>query len=98
MQELMTKAIEETLPGLYETEGEDAPLARVHYFSCASSWDWYLVEYDPETGDAFGLVRGFEVEYGYFSVREMEAVNRRHGTGVIERDLYFVPRSVRELE
>lgn len=44
-----------------------------------TGWDWYLTEFDPRTGEAFGLVRGFETEWGYFSIREMERVNREKG-------------------
>ena len=39
-------------------------------------------------------MKGFEEEWGYFSIREMEEVNRSKGIGVIERDLYFEPAPV----
>ena len=32
---------------------------------------FYLNELDPLTGDAFGLVAGEEVEWGYFSINEL---------------------------
>lgn len=51
--------------------GADDPIVHVHYFSCVTERDWYLTEFDPRTGEAFGLVRGFETEWGYFSIREM---------------------------
>lgn len=58
MQQLMTEEIAKTVPSLYEQDGADDPIVHVHYFSCVNGWDWYLTEYDPRTGEAFGLVRG----------------------------------------
>ena len=94
MQELMPKELAETVPPLYATEDEDDPIARVKLFSCFNGWTWLVTEYDPDSGEAFGLVKGFEDEWGYFSIREMEKVNRSKGIGVIERDLYFEPAPV----
>ena len=39
---------------------------------------------------------GFEAEFGYFSVRELESVRGPLGLP-IERDLHFEPRSLEEL-
>lgn len=98
MQKLMTEELASVLPAMCATEGERDPIVRVHYFSCASGWDWYLVEYDEATGDAFGLVCGLETEWGCFSVREMEELNRSHGYNVIERDIHFVPQPASAFE
>lgn len=98
MQKLMTEELASGLPPLYATEDERDPVARVRYFSRVTGWDWYLTEYDAETGVAFGLVRGYETEWGCFSVREMEEANRSLGFGAIERDVRFVPRRASELE
>ena len=97
MQALMTEELAKGLPPLYATEGGD-PMALVHYFSCLNGWDWYLTEYDPATGEAFGLVRGFETEWGYFSVREMEELNRSRGFDAVERDEGFAPTPASALE
>lgn len=51
-------------------------------------------EDDPATGEAFGLVEGFADEWGYFSIREMEALNRSYGFNVVERDVLFEPAPV----
>ena len=91
MQELLPKGLAETVPPLYATEGEADPVVRVHLFSRLMGWDWYLTEYDPETGEAFGYVRGFAGEWGYVSVPELEAANARCGMPVVERDLAFRP-------
>lgn len=96
MQELMPKEVAATVPPLYATEDEGDPIARVKLFSSVSAWTWYVTEYDPATGEAFGLVEGFADEWGYFSIPEMEAVNRSRGFNVVERDVLFEPVPVSE--
>jgi hypothetical protein len=44
----------------------------------------------------FGLVSGFELEFGYFSLSELQSVKGPLGLP-IERDLHFEPKSLREL-
>ena len=44
----------------------------------------------------FGLVVGFEIELGYFSLKELQEVRGPMGLP-IERDLYYEPKSLREL-
>ena len=44
----------------------------------------------------FGLVSGFELELGYFSLKELQEV-RGPMKLPIERDLHFEPKSLREL-
>ena len=97
MQGLMPKRVAVTVPPLYATEDEGDPIARVKLFSSVSVWTWYVTEYDPATGEAFGLVEGFADEWGYFSIPEFEVLNRAKGFGVIERDEHFEPAPVREV-
>lgn len=98
MQELMPREVAATVPPLYATEGEDAPVARIKLFSCLNGWTWYVTEYDPATGEAFGLVQGFETEWGYFSITEMEELNRSKGFNIVERDECFEPQPARRFE
>lgn len=54
---------------------------------------------DPDVADVifFGLVDGFELELGYFSLSELEGV----GGGIqlpVERDRHFTPQTLRELQ
>lgn len=96
--QMMTKALAATLPSLRSTEGktEQEVIAHVHYFT--SSWDWWATEYDPETRTFFGLVRGFEIELGYFSLDELEENGcERNPLRGIERDLYWTPTSLAEV-
>ena len=98
------------LPELYsnEEQGLDA-LAQVKFFTPDGGWSWYASEgsYVDEDGYYntdkpkvdfifFGLVSGLEVELGYFSERELESVRGQLGLP-IERDLYFEPKTLREL-
>jgi hypothetical protein len=93
---LLDSESREKLPGLYENEevGLDAK-ALVKFFSPGSNWTWYASEFDGED-IFFGLVSGFELELGYFSLREMQSVRGPLGLP-IERDLHYEPRSLKEL-
>lgn len=65
------------------------PLVIAKFFDPAGSGIWYATEYNPETNICFGYVTGLAYdEWGYFSVDEMEAIQRPFGL-TIERDLYF---------
>ncbi|MGP1345499.1 MAG: DUF2958 domain-containing protein [Phycisphaerales bacterium] len=93
--ELLPYDIRVTLPPLYATEHEPDPLARVKLFTSWTNWTWYLIEYDGQDL-AFGLVHGFEVELGYFSMGELRSIRGPHGLK-IERDLHFEPTAVAAL-
>lgn len=87
--ELLTKEIRGKLPRLGATE--NIPTAEkicvVKYFQPWGSWTWYAVEFDCKD-IFFGLVDGFELEWGSFSLSELQSVNGPFGLA-IERDLYF---------
>jgi len=76
------------VPAIGSTENVDDPMVRAHYF--VGSWDWYVTEWNPQTGEAFGFVKGIESELGYIMLPELEAV-RMQGVWVVERDLHFEP-------
>ena len=86
----------EKLPALYS--GEELGLmavALVKFFTPDSNWTWYASEFDGEDL-FFGLVSGFEVELGYFSLSELQSVKGSLGLP-IERDLYYEPKTLKEL-
>lgn len=112
------------LPALYANEDQGLKAnALIHFFSPGSDWDWYASEgsyvdangfYDTDQEKVdflfFGLVSGFEVELGYFSLSELEKlrfpVSIKEGhtqktLGVleyqIERDLRWIPQSLETL-
>ena len=94
--ELLDGVSRALLPPIYANEHVGlAAIAPIKLFTPASRWTWYPTEFD---GDdlCFGLVSGFEVELGYFSMAELEGVRDSLGLP-IERDLYFEPASLKEL-
>lgn len=94
---LLTPAIRAALPALYATEETplDEKTVVVKFFDPSGSWTWYAVEGQAteEGGDFrfFGLVDGFEREWGYFLLSELEGYRGPLGIG-IERDLHFKPQ------
>lgn len=93
--QLLTKEIKERLPKLYETEHAKDPVVQVKFFTPWTFWTWYATEFDGEDL-FFGLVDGFEREWGYFSLAELEAI-RGPGGLRIERDLHFQPVAASQL-
>jgi hypothetical protein len=98
------------LPELYSGEEKGRHACSGEVFTPDAGWTWYASEgsyvdedgyYDTDKPKVdyimFGLVSGLEVEYGYFSLRELESVRGSLGLP-IERDLYFEPKPLRELK
>ena len=94
--QLLTTTIRKQLPPMYSQEalGLNA-LARVKFFTPDSNWSWYASEFDGQD-TFFGLVDGFEIELGYFSLAELKQVRGNLGLP-IERDLYFKPTPLQVL-
>ena len=98
---LITKAIEAKIPALYSTENvpTDEKAIAVKFFTPDSNWTWFAVEGSrQEDGDFlfFGLVHGLEKEWGYFSLRELEAARGPMGLP-IERDMYLGSKKVKDI-
>lgn len=95
---LLTQEILKKLPPLYSTEdqGDNAEFV-VKFFTPDANWTWYAKEYDPEEELFFGLVDGFEKEWGYFSLEELESITGAFGLP-IERDMYWGPKKVWEVK
>ncbi len=92
---LLTKELREKLPLLGSTDSNPDPVAVCKFFTPDSNWTWWALEFDGE--DTFyGLVRGFEEEFGTFSLAELETATGPLGLH-IERDLYFQPTPVSKL-
>lgn len=96
--QLMTKAIEKQARKQYAL-GSDMDKQKIvaKFFNPCGSWTWYLMNQDPENPDyLWGIVRGFEVEMGSFSLSELQGAKvPPFGLG-IERDLYFHPLPAKE--
>ena len=93
--DLMPDNLVDQIPQLYATELEDDPVARLKWFTPDSDWTWYVVEFDPDERLCFGLVVGFEREFGYFSLDELLAARGPLGLRV-ERDLHWQPKPASE--
>lgn len=95
---LLTKELRKKLPPLYFTEKSNVkPLAVVKFFSPYTGWKWFATEFDGED-IFFGLVKGFETELGYFSLKELEEVRVFGDVPAIERDLSFQPTLLSEIQ
>lgn len=93
IEQLLSPELRAALPRLYAT-GENSTV-QAKFFYPDFDWTWYAIEFDGE--DIFyGLVDGFELEYGSFSLRELRENRGKLGCE-IERDLYFKPVPAREL-
>jgi len=67
------------------------------FFDPYESWTWYLITQDPDAPDyLWGIVKGFEVEMGSFSLTELEEFKGKLGIG-IERDLHFRPMTAEDV-
>jgi hypothetical protein len=92
--QLLTQQIKAGMPKLRETESIplDEKIARVKFFTPWTGWTWYGVEFDGE--DLFwGLVDGDFVEWGYFSLRELQSARGPLGL-TIERDKFWEPKTI----
>ena len=97
---LMPRELGDTIPALYANEDVpdyDTVVVPAKFFSPYNGWTWYATEWDPKTGLCFGLVEGFEVELGYFSLDELAEVTVFGGVPAVERDLYWQPKTIGEI-
>lgn len=94
---LLTKELERRFAqlGSQEDRGDDA-IVVCKFFTPDSNWTWWATENSPETRECFGLVQGFEVEFGYFSLEELETATGPLGLHV-ERDLHWKERTIGEV-
>jgi hypothetical protein len=94
---LLTKAIRSRLPPLGSTDrlAHDEITVQAKFFTPDSSWSWYCVEFDGDD-TFFGLVVGFEIEMGHWSLSELESARGPWGLP-IERDLWFKPVPLSQL-
>ena len=95
--QLLTQKIRAALPPLGATDDMKLAeiFAQVKFFTPDAGWTWYAAEFDG-TDVFWGLVQGFELEYGAFSLSELREI--RGGLGLpVERDRYFEPRPLAEL-
>ena len=86
---LLTKELLKKLPPIgHSIETKEEPQAIVKWFTPDSNWTWYVAEYNHETGMCWGLVDGFEKEFGYFTIDEIQKLKGPLKLP-IERDKWF---------
>lgn len=95
--QLLPANVAKTLPALYANENTPDPIAQVKLFSPYSGAVWFLTEYDPAEGLAFGWADlGMDGgELGYIDLHELASA-QRGGLPLVERDLYWSPRPLSE--
>ena len=90
----MTKEIQEKAEKQYDEDSDMEQMVVAKFFDAMGSWTWYLMNLDPENNDyAWGIVDGFAVEMGSFSLTELKEVLGRR----LERDLYFEPMKAKDV-
>lgn len=98
-QKMLTAEIIKKTPALYAQDGKgQEAIAYAKFFNPCGSHTWYMSEYDPTEGRAFGKVVSQmcpEGELGYFSIPELQAIKLQFGL-YIERDLHFKPKPLKD--
>ena len=94
---LIPASVAARLPRIGETSDQADPIVQVKWFTPDGGWTWFVVEYDPDSRIAYGLVEGLETEWGTFALDEIEQIRGALGLPV-ERDLHFEPRPVSQLK
>lgn len=94
---LLTKELERRFAqlGSQDDKGDDAVVV-CKFFTPDSGWTWWATEYLSEGREFFGLVQGFEVELGTFSLEELETATGPLGLH-IERDLWWKEKTLGEV-
>lgn len=97
---LLTEELKKKIPPLYSTETvplEDKVFV-CKFFCPWNGWTWFVLEMEQGREGVlfFGYVEGFEKEWGYFTLKELESVTGPTGLK-IERDLHFENVPAREV-
>ena len=93
---LITDKIAEQAEKQYD-EGSDMEQKVVaKYFDPMGSWKWFLMNKKKDDSYCWGIVKGFEVEMGSFSIDELESIKLPFGLG-IERDTLFEPMKAKDV-
>ena len=94
---LLTKEITDKAQKQYKKGADiDGQMIVAKFFDPMGSWTWYLMNLADDKDYAWGIVDGFEVEMGSFSMKELASIQLPLGLG-IERDMYFEPVKASEL-
>ena len=93
--QLLTTELRQSLPPFGTCEDDEHALALVKFVTFDTTWTWYAAEFDGDD-TFFGVVDGFEVEYGYFTLSELSNYRGVWGAPIL-RDPAFVPKRLTEI-
>ncbi len=102
---LLTEQIKKTIPKLRSQEGKGGDaIVHVKFFTPDSNWTWYVTEGESQKDIDekeinflfFGLVDGFVKEFGYFDLVQLQQARSPMGLS-IERDMYWTPKTLKEI-
>ena len=80
LMELLPESLAKKIPALYSTENVELndKVIVAKFFNPCGGQTWYIAEYSPEDRLAFGycdLGTGFDPEWGYISLEELESLS-----------------------
>jgi len=94
---LLTKEITKKATKQYDKGSDmDGQMIVAKFFNPMGDWTWYLMNLAEDEDYAWGIVDGFAVEMGSFSMKELQNIELPFGLG-IERDICFEPMPASEL-
>ena len=90
----MTKEIKEKAEKQYKNDGSDMEqMVVAKFFDAIGDWKWFLMNMNEDKDYCWGIVKGFAVEMGSFSLTELKEVLGRR----LQRDLYFEPMKAKDV-
>ena len=89
---LLTKEITKKATEQFDKGSDMNQMIVAKYFDKSGDWQWFLMNMEDEDY-CWGIVKGFAVEMGSFSLTELEEVYGRR----LERDLYFKSVKAKDL-
>lgn len=96
--ELMTSELRQRFEMIGQQSEDLNPIIITKFFDPMGSGTWYVSEYEADTNICFGYVTGLgHNEWGYFSITELEAIERPFGMK-IERDICFKESRFKDLK
>ena len=92
----MTKEIQKQAEKQYPLGADMEQKVVAKYLNPAGKGTWYLMNTEPESDYAWGIVNLFDIEMGSFTISELENIKLPFGLK-IERDLYFEPMKAKDV-
>lgn len=87
----MIKDLLKNAADLYSQDGKGKKAVVYLVLEGINGWKWYITEYSKKENIAFGYVKGFEDEWGYISIEELEE-------NIKEGYMYIKSQEVKPLE